>query len=142
PSFCPKACDAANPAITIKMMSFCFAWASELSLAFMFGFLSLQRLSQTCSRACARASRAGKTPLPESDPVSRGAVLKKSRLLIKTIRCEARTARFQFQKRSQYFIGAHNETFSVVAVCVNNPDRSPAGKEMLTGNGNPVRSAS
>jgi hypothetical protein len=33
--------------------------------------------------------------------------------------------RFKFQKRSQLFIRAHNETLSVVAVCVNDPDRSP-----------------
>jgi hypothetical protein len=31
---------------------------------------------------------------------------------------------FEFQKRSQLFIGVHNETLSVVAVCINNPDRS------------------
>jgi len=31
----------------------------------------------------------------------------------------------QFHERSQHFIGVHNETFSVVAVGVNNPDRSP-----------------
>jgi hypothetical protein len=29
--------------------------------------------------------------------------------------------RLQFQKRRQYFIGAHNEPLSVVAVRVNNP---------------------
>jgi hypothetical protein len=34
-------------------------------------------------------------------------------------------ARFEFQKRSQLFIGAHNETLSFVPMCVNNPDRSP-----------------
>jgi hypothetical protein len=33
--------------------------------------------------------------------------------------------RFQFQKRSQYFIRSHNETLSVAAMCVSNPDRSP-----------------
>jgi hypothetical protein len=33
--------------------------------------------------------------------------------------------RFKFQKRGQYFICSHNETLSVVAVCVCNPDRSP-----------------
>ncbi len=33
--------------------------------------------------------------------------------------------RFQFEKRGQLFIGAHNETLSVVAMCVCNPDRSP-----------------
>jgi hypothetical protein len=33
--------------------------------------------------------------------------------------------RFEFQKSSQLLIGVHNETLSVVPVCVNNPDRSP-----------------
>jgi hypothetical protein len=32
---------------------------------------------------------------------------------------------FEFQKRTQLFIGVHNETLSVVAVCVHNPDGSP-----------------
>ena len=32
--------------------------------------------------------------------------------------------RLQFHKRSQYFIGAHDETLSV-AMRVHNPDRSP-----------------
>jgi hypothetical protein len=31
------------------------------------------------------------------------------------------------KKRSQLFIRSHNETFSVVAVRVRNPDRSPVG---------------
>jgi hypothetical protein len=35
--------------------------------------------------------------------------------------------RFKFHKRSQYFIGTHNETFSVAAMRVGNPDRSPLG---------------
>ena len=34
---------------------------------------------------------------------------------------------FKFQKRSQLFISAHNETLSVAAMCVSNPDCSPAG---------------
>jgi hypothetical protein len=33
---------------------------------------------------------------------------------------------FQFHKRGQLFIGAHDETPSLVAMRVNNPDRSPA----------------
>jgi hypothetical protein len=33
--------------------------------------------------------------------------------------------RFQFQKRRQLFIRTGNETLSVVAMCVNNPDCSP-----------------
>jgi hypothetical protein len=32
---------------------------------------------------------------------------------------------FQFQKRAELFIGVHNETLSVAAMRVNNPDRSP-----------------
>jgi hypothetical protein len=35
--------------------------------------------------------------------------------------------RFQFQKGGQLFIRTHNETLSVAAMCVNNPDRSPVG---------------
>jgi hypothetical protein len=35
--------------------------------------------------------------------------------------------RFKFKKRSQLFLRSHNETFSVVAVRVSNPDRSPVG---------------
>ena len=34
---------------------------------------------------------------------------------------------FQFRKRSQDFIGSHNETLSVASMCVSNPDCSPLG---------------
>jgi hypothetical protein len=34
---------------------------------------------------------------------------------------------FQFQKRSQYFIGTHDETLSVVAVRVSYPECSDLG---------------
>jgi hypothetical protein len=34
---------------------------------------------------------------------------------------------FQFQKRSQLFIGSLNETLSVIAVRVSNPDCLPVG---------------
>jgi hypothetical protein len=34
---------------------------------------------------------------------------------------------FKFQKRRQLFIRVHNETLSVIAVRVSNPDRSPTG---------------
>jgi hypothetical protein len=33
--------------------------------------------------------------------------------------------RFEFKKRGELFICSHNETLSVIAVCVSNPDRSP-----------------
>jgi hypothetical protein len=32
---------------------------------------------------------------------------------------------FQFQKRRQLFIRSHNETLSVIAASIRNPDRSP-----------------
>jgi hypothetical protein len=34
---------------------------------------------------------------------------------------------FEFQKRSRLFIRTHNETLSVAAVRVSNPDRSSVG---------------
>jgi hypothetical protein len=34
---------------------------------------------------------------------------------------------FQFNKRGQLFIRVHNETLSVIAMGVSNPDRSPVG---------------
>jgi len=33
---------------------------------------------------------------------------------------------FEFQKRSQFFLRTHNETLSVAAMRVSNPDRLPA----------------
>jgi len=35
--------------------------------------------------------------------------------------------RFEFQKRRQLFIRVHNESLSVVAMRICNPDRSPVG---------------
>jgi hypothetical protein len=35
--------------------------------------------------------------------------------------------RFQFQKSRELFIRTHNETLSVAAIGVSNPDRSPFG---------------
>jgi hypothetical protein len=34
---------------------------------------------------------------------------------------------FKLDKRRQLFIGVHNETLSIAAMCVSNPDRSPLG---------------
>jgi hypothetical protein len=39
----------------------------------------------------------------------------------------ARIADFELNKRGQLFIRVLNESPSVIAVCVCNPDRSPAG---------------
>jgi len=38
--------------------------------------------------------------------------------------------RFKFDKRRQLFIRMHNETLSIVAMCVNNEDCSPAVAEV------------
>jgi hypothetical protein len=40
--------------------------------------------------------------------------------------------RLQFQKRRQLLVRTHNETLSVVAMRVSNPDRSPAGIHVAT----------
>jgi hypothetical protein len=39
--------------------------------------------------------------------------------------------RFEFYKRSRFFIRVHNEALSVATMCVCNPDRSPAGINRL-----------
>jgi hypothetical protein len=39
--------------------------------------------------------------------------------------CELVNCSFQLQKRTQDVIRTHNETLSIVAVCICNPDRSP-----------------
>ena len=51
--------------------------------------------------------------------ISKG-VSDKSHQLVEEIR-RKRESRIQFQKRSQQFIRADDETFSVAAMCVNNP---------------------
>jgi hypothetical protein len=53
-------------------------------------------------------------------------ILKKSGQLVKPIRRKPAPP-IKFQKRRQLFIRAHNETLSVVAMRVNDPDRSPFG---------------
>jgi len=53
-------------------------------------------------------------------------VWKKSRRLVNYNR-RKRESQNPFQKRSQLFIRPHNETLSIVAMCVSNPDCSPVG---------------
>jgi hypothetical protein len=40
---------------------------------------------------------------------------------------DSSNCRFQFQKRGQLFIRSCNQTLSIVAMRVSNPDRSPVG---------------
>jgi hypothetical protein len=40
--------------------------------------------------------------------------------------------RFEFKKSAQLFIGVHNETLSVAAMCVGNPGCSPVSVDSLT----------
>ena len=42
-------------------------------------------------------------------------------------RCGGSNRRFDFQKRGQLFIRVHNETLSVAAMRVSNPDCWPLG---------------
>jgi hypothetical protein len=69
---------------------------------------------------------AGKDPPPDSDPLNHvefgenPASLSRQKTATPN-RC------FKFHKRRQLFIRAPNETLSVVAVCVCNPDCSSAG---------------
>jgi hypothetical protein len=50
----------------------------------------------------------------------------KSRYLVNLIPSSA-NHEFKFEKRRQLLVRVHNETFSVVAMCVCNEDRSPVG---------------
>jgi hypothetical protein len=46
---------------------------------------------------------------------------------LSTQKAAALNRRFEFDKRSQLFTRAHNETLSIAAMRVSNPDRSPVG---------------
>jgi hypothetical protein len=52
--------------------------------------------------------------------------LKKPRLLVKYTRCK-RKPPIRVPQKQLAFIRSHNETLSVSAMCVCNPDRSPVG---------------
>src|SRR5262249_37421075 len=65
-----------------------------------------------------------RNPLPDSEPFSDSRSLAKIMPASQTNSPQAEVCRFEFQKRSQLFIGTHNETLSVVAVCVSTPDRA------------------
>ena len=67
---------------------------------------------------------AGKSPPPDSDPFSGRRALKESHLLVKHNR-RSMNRLFEFQKCRQLFVGVHNETLSIAAICVANPSRSP-----------------
>jgi hypothetical protein len=59
-----------------------------------------------------------------SDPLDRRRVCQKSRQPVKPIHCNPESP-LQIPQRAQLFLRVHNETLSVVAMCVSNPDRSP-----------------
>jgi len=64
-------------------------------------------------------------------PFNLRGVWKNSRERVKAIRRKPTNRRFKFNKRSQLFIGTHNEALSV-AMRVNNPDRSGRENRRLT----------
>jgi hypothetical protein len=51
---------------------------------------------------------------------------------------ELENRRFKFEECSQLFISTHNETLSVAAMRVNNPDRLPVGITSRTNSAKPV----
>jgi len=63
----------------------------------------------------------GKCPSPDSDPLL-WSFAKKLATLSRQFAASA-NRRFQFHKRSQLFIGVHNETLSIAAMCVSNENR-------------------
>ena len=67
----------------------------------------------------------GKASCPDSD--SSDAEFGKNLANLSNQFAASANRRFKFHKRSQLFIRTHNETLSVVAMRVCNPDRSPVG---------------
>jgi hypothetical protein len=65
-------------------------------------------------------------PAPESDP-SNGVKFGKISVAGQDKPARPRTAGFKFDKRGQLLIRMHNETLSVVTMCVRHKDRSPVG---------------
>jgi hypothetical protein len=55
----------------------------------------------------------------------RRSVWKNCRPLVKNNRATGASRRFEFQKRSQLLIRAHNKTLSVVPMSISNPVYSP-----------------
>jgi hypothetical protein len=53
--------------------------------------------------------------------------IKSAHILRRVETCSALDLRFKFHKRSQLFIGSHNEPLPVIAMRISNEDCSPAG---------------
>jgi len=64
----------------------------------------------------------GKYPPPDSDPFSSVEFYKNPGCVSSQFAALA-DRQFKFQKRGQLLIGMHNETLSVVAICIRNEDR-------------------
>jgi hypothetical protein len=68
---------------------------------------------------------AGKCPPPDSDPFN-GVELGENYASLSRQFAATSNRRLEFHKNSQRLIGSHNETLSVVAMCVSNEDCLPA----------------
>jgi hypothetical protein len=68
----------------------------------------------------------GGSPPPDSDPFS-DVEFAENYANLSSGKNATANGRFQFEKRRQLCICTHNETLSVVAMYVNNPNRSPVG---------------
>jgi hypothetical protein len=73
-----------------------------------------------------RTERGGGSPPPDSDPLSDIELMKISPACQDKFAAGA-NRRFKFHKSSQFFIRSRNETLSVAAMRVSNPDGSPFG---------------
>jgi hypothetical protein len=65
-----------------------------------------------------------KCPPPDSDPFSDVEFGKHLARLSSQFAASA-NLQFEFHKRSELFIGTHDETLSIIAIRVSNPDCSP-----------------
>jgi hypothetical protein len=69
---------------------------------------------------------AGKCPPHDSDPFN-GVDSEENYASLSKQFVASANRRFEFHKSGQLFIRMNDEPLSVVAMCVNNPDRSPVG---------------
>jgi hypothetical protein len=81
---------------------------------------------------------AGESPPPDSDPFS-DTEFGKNLASLSSGFVAGPSCRLKLDKRSQLFIPTRNETLSVAAMCVSNPDRSPLRNQGLRRNPNSKR---
>jgi hypothetical protein len=89
-------------------------------------FLSFPRYVDSVIRGSGRGEEPSGGNVLRLIQIRRSSVWRKLRQLVKQ-KTASPNRRFKFQKSRQLFIGTHNETLSVAAMSIRNPDRSPVG---------------